>query len=70
MPGGFCISVRQDRRSVLLSTTAKGRRVYERSSERYLSHLREAIMDLEPDQAKLIGEVVSLLDRLSAALEE
>jgi DNA-binding MarR family transcriptional regulator len=60
----------EDRRSVLLSTTAKGRRTYERGSGRYLSHLSEAIAALEPDQVKLIGEVATLLDRLSAALEK
>ncbi|HUF73641.1 MAG TPA: MarR family transcriptional regulator [Gammaproteobacteria bacterium] len=59
-----------DKRSVLLSTTAKGRRMYERSSERYLSYLNEAIMALDPDQVELIGELVSLLDRLSVALEK
>ena len=60
--------VKEDKRCVLISTTAKGRRTYERTNDKYLKHIGKAITELEPDQVELIGELASLLENLSAAL--
>ena len=60
---------REDKRSVLVSTTAKGRQMYVRANERYLSRLRRAIEDLDPSQIELVGKLISLLESLSTQLE-
>lgn len=61
--------VRDDKRSVLISTTSKGRQMYLRASRRYLKRLGEAIAALEPEQVELMNELAKLLEKLGAALE-
>ena len=61
--------VKEDKRSVLISTTAKGRQMYLRANAKYLDQLREAIMALDPDQVELVSDLASLLEKLSANLE-
>lgn len=61
--------VKEDKRSVLISTTAKGRQMYLRASQKYLDQLREAIMALDKDQVDLVGDLASLLEKLSVNLE-
>ena len=57
-----------DKRSVLISTTSRGRQMYERTNQRYLRQISKAITELDPDQVELIGDLSSLLENLSAAL--
>ena len=59
---------KNDKRSVFISTTAKGRQVYQRASDEYLKHIREAIGNLEPEQAKLVSSLVTLLGELGSAI--
>jgi DNA-binding MarR family transcriptional regulator len=60
---------KDDKRSVLISTTPKGRQMYVRANQRYLQYLSEAITSLEPEQIELMGDLASLLEKLSGALE-
>lgn len=62
--------VKDDKRSVQISTTPKGRQMYLRSNQRYLKHLSQAITELEPEQIRLMGEVAALLEKLSGALKQ
>jgi len=58
-----------DKRSVLISTTPKGRQMYLRANQRYLKQLNEALESLDPQQRKLMRELASLLDQLNTALD-
>ena len=58
-----------DKRSVLISTTSKGRQMYLRANQRYLKQLNEALQSLDPQQRKLMRDLASLLDQLNAALD-
>jgi DNA-binding MarR family transcriptional regulator len=60
---------KHDKRSVLVSTTPKGRQMYLRANREYLKHIGEAINGLEPDQAKLLLSLASLLQDLGTALD-
>lgn len=60
---------RFDKRSVLVSTTSKGRQMYQRASQEYLKHISDALNGLEPDQAELLLNLASLLEDLSTALD-
>ena len=59
----------KDKRSVLVSTTPKGRKMYVRANQRYLKLLNDALETLEPEQLDLMRELASLLDKLNVALE-
>ena len=59
----------KDKRSVLVSTTPKGRKMYVRANQRYLKLLNEALETLEPEQLELMRDLATLLDKLNVALE-
>ena len=51
-----------DSRSVLISTTAKGKRAYQRATHQSLSHLKGALNTLAPEQLVIIRTMLSALD--------
>jgi len=51
-----------DSRAVLLSTTAKGRRAYQRATQQSLSHLKGTLNTLAPEQLAAIRTLLSTLD--------
>jgi DNA-binding MarR family transcriptional regulator len=59
----------RDKRSVLISTTPKGRQMYLRANRQYLKQLNEALASLDPQQQKLVRELANLLDHLNTALD-
>jgi DNA-binding MarR family transcriptional regulator len=61
--------VKHDKRSVLISTTPKGRQMYQRANQEYLKRIRAAIADLDSAEAERIRGLAALLDRVSAALD-
>ncbi len=52
-----------DSRSVLVSTTAKGRRAYQRATQQSLSHLKGTLKTLIPEQLATIRTLLLTLDR-------
>jgi len=58
-----------DKRSVLISTTPKGRQMYIRANRRYLKQLNEALSTLDPEQLKLMRQLAGLLEKLDTALD-
>jgi DNA-binding MarR family transcriptional regulator len=61
--------VKHDKRSVLISTTAKGRQMYLRENREYLKRIGEAIRGLDSEQVGLVRNLAALLEQLSAALD-
>jgi DNA-binding MarR family transcriptional regulator len=59
----------KDKRSVLVSTTPKGRKMYLRANQRYLKLLNDALETLEPEQLSLMRELATLLEKLNIALD-
>lgn len=59
----------KDKRSVLVSTTSKGRKMYVRANQRYLKLLNDALETLEPEQLSLMRELATLLEKLNIALD-
>ena len=51
-----------DSRAVLISTTAKGRRAYQRATQQSLSHLKGTLNTLAPEQLAAIRTLLSTLD--------
>ncbi len=51
-----------DSRVVLISTTAKGRRAYQRATQQFLSHLIGTLNTLAPEQLAAIRTLLSTLD--------
>ncbi len=51
-----------DSRAVLLSTTAKGRRAYQRATQQSLSHLKGTLSTLASEQLAAIRTLLSTLD--------
>ncbi len=51
-----------DARGLLISTTAKGRRAYQRATQRSLSHLKGTLGTLIPEQLAAIRTLLSTLD--------
>ena len=51
-----------DSRAVLVSTTAKGRRAYQRATQQSLSHLKGTLSTLQPEQLAAIRTLLSTLD--------
>jgi DNA-binding MarR family transcriptional regulator len=60
---------RDDKRSVLVSTTPRGRQICIRANQRYLAYLQRAIDQLEPDQVQLMHDLAILLEKLSSAMQ-
>ncbi len=52
-----------DSRAVLISTTAKGRRIYHRATQQSLSQLKDTLGTLQPEQLTAIQKLLSTLDR-------
>ena len=57
-----------DSRSVLISTTAKGKRAYQRATHQSLSHLKGALNTLAPEQLVIIRTMLSALDEQPQSL--
>ncbi len=51
-----------DSRAVLVSTTAKGRRAYQRATQQSLRHLKGTLSTLQPEQVAAIRTLLSSLD--------
>jgi DNA-binding MarR family transcriptional regulator len=60
---------KEDRRGVLVSATAKGRRTYQRANKQYLKELSAALTHLEADQLQAMRALASALEKLGSALE-
>jgi len=58
-----------DGRGVLVSVTAKGRRIYRRAQQQRLEQLAEALNELTPEQLTAMREIASVLERLTALLD-
>ena len=61
--------VKHDKRSVLISTTSKGRQMYLRANQEYLKRIRAAIGGLGPEEVELVRSLAALLEQLSTALD-
>ena len=57
-----------DRRGVLVSATAKGRRVYGRANQQCLRQLGDALTQLEPKQLEMLRRLAAMLEELTDAL--
>ncbi len=53
---------KSDGRGVVVSTTAKGRRAYQRATQQSLSHLKGTLNTMEPEQLAAIRTLLSTLD--------
>lgn len=60
---------KDDRRGVLVSATAKGRRVYQRANRHYLRELGAALARLDPEQLDAMRALASALEQLGSALK-
>ena len=60
---------KDDRRGVLVSATAKGRRVYQRANRYYLRELSSALAHLDPEQLDAMRALASALEQLGSALK-
>jgi DNA-binding MarR family transcriptional regulator len=60
---------KRDKRSVLISTTSRGRQMFHRANQQYLKHMREAIGELDGEEAGLLTNLAALLENLSLALD-
>jgi DNA-binding MarR family transcriptional regulator len=59
-----------DGRGVLVSTTPKGRRTYQRAQELRLAHFAEALESLSDEQLAAMRNLTSVLEQLTAMLEK
>ncbi|MBV8977778.1 MAG: MarR family transcriptional regulator [Alphaproteobacteria bacterium] len=59
----------RDRRSILVSATAEGRRLLQAGRRRRLKRLARALAALAPEKLALLGEAADLLLRATAAAE-
>ena len=57
-----------DGRGVLVSVTAKGRRIYRKAQQQRLEQLAEALNELTPDQLSAMQELATILERLTSLL--
>lgn len=60
----------KDGRGVLVSTTPKGRRVYQRAQEQRLTHLAEALESLSEEQLAEMRNLTSALEQLTTLLRK
>lgn len=58
-----------DGRGVLVTVTAKGRRVYRRAQQQRLEQLAVALNELTPQQLSAMRELADVLERLTALLD-
>jgi DNA-binding MarR family transcriptional regulator len=59
-----------DGRGVLVSTTPKGKRAYQRAQEQRLQHFAEALDSLGNDQLAAMRSLTSALERLTVLLDK
>lgn len=59
-----------DGRGVLVSTTPKGRRAYQRAQEQRLSHFAEVLDSLNEEQLAAMRSLTSALERLTLMLDK
>ena len=59
-----------DGRGVLVSTTPKGRRAYQRAQEQRLQHFADVLESLSADQLDAMRNLTSALERLTVLLDE
>ncbi|HEY7673582.1 MAG TPA: MarR family transcriptional regulator, partial [Gammaproteobacteria bacterium] len=60
---------KEDGRGVLVVSTAKGKRAFQRAHQRRLEQLAEALKGLAPDQLDAMRSATEALDRLTAVLD-
>lgn len=61
---------KSDGRGVLVVTTAKGRRAYERAHQQRLQQLAAALSSFPPEQLVALRELATALERLTRVLDE
>jgi DNA-binding MarR family transcriptional regulator len=61
---------KNDGRGVLVSTTPKGRRAYQRAQQLRMQHFVEALEALSPEQLAAMRSLAAALDRLTLLLEQ
>jgi len=59
-----------DGRGVLVTTTPKGRRTYQRAQEQRLQHFADVLASLSADQLAAMRNLTSALERLTVLLDE
>lgn len=59
-----------DGRGVLVSTTSKGRRTFQRAQEQRLHHFAEVLDSLSSEQLSAMRNLTSALERLTALLDD
>lgn len=59
-----------DGRGVLVASTAKGKRAFQRAHQQRLQQLSEALSALPPDQLTAMRGLASALERLTSVLDE
>ena len=59
-----------DGRGVLVSSTPKGRRTYQRAQEQRLQHFADVLASLSADQLAAMRNLTSALERLTVLLDE
>jgi DNA-binding MarR family transcriptional regulator len=59
-----------DGRGVLVSTTPKGRRIYQRAQEQRLAHLAEVLESLSDEQLVAMRNLTSALEQLTGLLQK
>jgi DNA-binding MarR family transcriptional regulator len=60
---------KNDGRGVLVSSTPKGRRVYQRAQQQRLQQFAEALSSLSPDQLSAMRSLAAALERLTLLLD-
>lgn len=60
---------KNDGRGVLVTTTAKGKKAFQRAQQQRLQHFAQALNALSPDQLSAMRSLAAALERLTAALE-
>lgn len=61
---------KNDGRGVLVSTTPKGRRAYQRAQQQRLQHFAEALEALTPEQLAAMRSLAAALERLTLLLDD
>lgn len=61
---------KNDGRGVLVSTTPKGRRVYQRAQEQRLAHFAEVLESMSDEQLAAMRNLTSALEQLTSLLQK
>jgi len=65
-----CRQGKHGSREILVSTTAKGRRAYQRATQQSLFHLKDALSILEPERLAAIRTLLSTFDEPSVSEQD